>query len=257
MRVYNKNGEQMDSYPGAETYLEKALIKEGTTVNYYGKPVYMNWHNNDENKKAIFYNIGKGGYVLGYNIASLNGKGTLSVYRNSYVYDKNCKRLSTYQGSRANTLIRKGTAVNYVGKLNEMPNTDKNMPKFYYFNKAIQRLSYKMLWPTYRTIKGKQYYNIGDGGYIKAINIGYINGVLLRASEVTVTIGKAWSDDGKYYARTSKGKVTKTVLPFKEGQKIIVDRKLISGRTFWRIKGSNKYIFGPDIKTFPLQSLRY
>lgn len=64
----------MDSYPGAETYLEKALIKEGTTVNYYGKPVYMNWHNNDENKKAIFYNIGKGGYVLGYNIASLNGR---------------------------------------------------------------------------------------------------------------------------------------------------------------------------------------
>lgn len=171
MKVYNKNGEQMDSYPGAETYLEKALIKEGTTVNYYGKPVYMNWHNNDENKKAIFYNIGKGGYVLGYNIASLNGKGTLSVYRNSYVYDKNCKRLSTYQGSRANTLIRKGTAVNYVGKLNEMPNTDKNMPKFYYFNKAIQRLSYKMLWPTYRTIKGKQYYNIGDGGYIKALTL--------------------------------------------------------------------------------------
>ncbi|MDN5956424.1 MAG: SLAP domain-containing protein [Lactobacillus sp.] len=155
--VYDKNGKPLSSYPGAETYLEKAHLEEGATVNYYGKPKYMNWYHRNTNKKAVFYNIGKSGYVLGYNVVSLDDKGTLSVYRNSYVYDKNGKRLKKYQGSKSNTLIRKGTAVNYVGKLNEMPNTDKNLPKFYYFNTGIQRTADKIIWPSYHTVKGKQY----------------------------------------------------------------------------------------------------
>ncbi len=259
--VYEKNGKPLSSYPGAGTYLEKVHLEEGATVDYYGKPKYMNWYHRNTNKKAVFYNIGKGGYVLGYNVASLDDKGTLSVYRNSYVYDKNGKRLKKYQGSKSNTLIRKGTAVNYVGKLNEMPNADTNLPKFYYFNTGNQPTADKMLWPSYRTVKGKQYYNIGNGGYIKAINIGYINGKNLKASEATVVIGKPWrKDTGKYYVWKKNGdgmKLTKKTFSFKPGQKVVVDREYQVGRTYWRVKGTENYIFGPDIKTFPLQYPRY
>lgn len=45
------------------------------------------------NKKASFYNIGGNRYLLGYNVASLNDKGTLSIYRDSYIYDKTGKRV--------------------------------------------------------------------------------------------------------------------------------------------------------------------
>ncbi|GFP00171.1 SLAP domain-containing protein [Lactobacillus helveticus] len=255
--VYDKNGKPLSSYPGAGTYLEKAHLEEDATVNYYEKPKYMNWYHRNTNKKAVFYNIGKGGYVLGYNVASLDDKGTLSVYRNSYVYDKNGKRLKKYQGSKSNTLIRKGTAANYVGKLNEMPNTDKNLPKFYYFNTGIQRTADKIIWPSYRTVKGKQYYNIGNGGYIKASNIKFINGKLLYASEATITMGKSLHKNGKYLVHNSEGKLTNKRISLKEGQKITVDRMLMNGRSCWRMKGTNDYLWGSEIKKFPLQSLRY
>lgn len=259
--VYGKNGKPLASYPGAGTYLNNAFFKNGATVNYYGKPEYRNWQYKTKWKKAIFYNIGKGGYILGYNVASLDSKGTLSVYRNSYVYDKNGNRLGTYQGSKANTLIRKGTAVNYTSKLNEMPNTDKNIPAFYYFNAGAQSLSDKMMWPSYRTVKGKQYYAIGKGGYIRASNIGFINGYKLYASEATVVIGKPWrKDTKKYYIWKKNGqnmKMTGETFSFKPGRKVVVDREWQVSRTFWRVKGTENYIFGPDIEKFPLQYPRY
>ena len=255
--VYGKDGKKLNSYRGGKPYL-----KEGDEVKYYSGPLYMNKYNlrSRNYKKAIFYDIGDGGYILGYNIASMNGKGVLSVYHNAYVYYKNGKRLKKYQGSKANTLIRKGTAINYVGKINEMSNTDKDMPKFYYFNTGDQRTADKMLWVSYKTIKGKQYYNIGSGGYIKAANIAYSDGKELFADEAVVTLGKSSQGNGKYYAWKNQdyhGKITKTLLPYKEGQKVVVDRYFKDARSFWRIKGTNNYIFGPDIKKFPLQALRY
>ncbi len=256
-KIYGKDGNTLKSYPGAGLYLDDAHFKEGTTHDYYGDPVYMKWHHNDMTTKATFYNIGNGGYILGYNIASLNSKGTLSVYHNAYVYDKNGQRLKSYLGSKDHTLIRKGTAVNYVGKLNEKSDTSKKLPKFYYFNTGVQSTSDKILWPTYHTIKGKQYYNIGNGGYIKANNICYINGKELYVSEATVTIGKSLHKNGKYYIGNSKGKLTGKFLSLKEGQKVVVDRMFKKGRTFWRIKGTKDYLYGPEIKTFPRQALRY
>lgn len=257
--VYGKNGKKLDSYRGGKPYL-----KEGDKVKYYRGPLYMNkynvgWRNY---KKAIFYDIGDGGYILGYNIASMNGKGVLSVYHNAYVYDKNGKRLKKYQGSKSNTLIRKGTAVNYVGKINEMPNTDKHMPKFYYFNNDIQRESDKMLWVSYKTIKGKQYYNIGSDGYIKAANIGFINGKRLFTAEATVTLAAPdYGRRSEYYVWKSNGQFAHEVFPYKKGQKIIVDRATIGeygdGEMIYRVKGTDKYISQTDLKSDPLQSLRY
>ncbi len=257
--VYGKNGKKLNSYRGGKPYL-----KEGDEVKYYSGPLYMNKYNlrSRNYKKAIFYNIGDGGYILGYNIASMNGKGVLSVYHNAYVYDKNGKRLKKYQGSKSNTLIRKGTAVNYVGKINEMPNTDKDMPKFYYFNNYIQRESDKMLWVSYKTIKGKQYYNIGSGGYIKAANIGYINGKELFTAEATVTLGTPdYGRRSEYYVWNSKGQFTHEVFPYRKGQKIIVDRVTIGedgdGEMIYRVKGTDKYIAQSDLKSDPIQALRY
>ncbi|WP_254261276.1 hypothetical protein AAEX98_08625 [Lactobacillus helveticus] len=52
-------------------------------------------------------------------------------------------------------------------------------------------------------------------------------------------------------------KLTKNTFSFKPGQKVVVDREYQVGRTYWRVKGTENYIFGPDIKTFPLQYPRY
>lgn len=54
---------------------------------------------------------------------------------------------------------------------------------------------------------------------------------------------KATAKDGKYYARNKKEKITKTILPYKLGQKVVVDRSFQhSSKSFWRIKG-NKLLY--------------
>ena len=249
-KVYNKNGNAIVDARG-----KNIVLKEGTVAEYYGEPKYMVWRGH---KKASFYNIGGNRYLLGYNVASLNDKGTLSIYRDSYIYDKTGKRVEK------NTVLRKGTAINYVDKLNEKIETEKNLPKFYYYNMAIQRTHEGMLWVKYSVlsvkyhiINGKEYYKIANNKYIRATNIVYINGRQLFTTEATVTMGKATTKDGKYYARNMNGKITKTILPYRPGQKVVVDRSFQhSSKSFWRIKGTNYYIFGPDIKKFPIQALR-
>ena len=97
-KVYNKNGNAIVDARG-----KNIVLKEGTVAEYYGEPKYMVWRGH---KKASFYNIGGNRYLLGYNVASLNDKGTLSIYRDSYIYDKTGKRVEK------NTVLRKGTAIN-------------------------------------------------------------------------------------------------------------------------------------------------
>lgn len=259
-RVYGRNGEQLKTYKGSE---KNTFLKEGTVVKYYGLPKYMtkkltvSYASGITHVKNMFYYIGDGGYVLGYNVESLDGKGTLSVYHNAYVYDKNGKRLKSYRGSKKNTLIRKSSAINYVGKLNEMNNTSENIPDYYYFNGINQYYSTKMLWVSYHTIKGKPYYNIGNGGYIKAANIGYVNGKLLYTSEGTIVLGKPFQLDNKYHIWNKDGKMTKKILPYKKGDKITVDRWInVDGFSYFKIKGKNIYISEKDVKKKPSHSIR-
>lgn len=240
-KVYGKNGMVLKKYRGSAN---NSYLKAGTVVKYYGKPKYMN--------RKIFYYIGDEGYILGYNVESLDGAGTLSVYHNSYVYNKSGKRIK-------GILIRKGMPVKYLGKLSEKSNNSQNMPKYYYFSGYNQAVSKKMIWVKYKTINKQQYYKIARNKYIKAKNIGYINGHHLYASEGTITLGTPYiQPENKYYIWTKNGKMTKKIFSYKKGEKVVVDRWIsIDGFSFFRVKGTDYYIIGTDVKKMPIQQIRY
>lgn len=126
--------------------------------------------------------------------------------------------------------------------------------------------------------KGKQYYNIGHGGYIKAVNVNSVDGNWLYVNNATVTT-KAWSgkSNGKIPLYNGHGKTLKKTI--RSGQKIIVDEKatrpdfeaqvdidtLPGVRYFYHIKGTNEFITEYDIKgkvrqelpTYSIYSLAY
>lgn len=117
--VYDKNGKRIKS---------AGTLKKGSTVEYTGTKTI-------NGKK--YYNLGKGQYVKTANAKKVDTSAvdttpTGTLTHNSYVYDKNGKRIKS-----AKTL-KKGATIKYVGT---------------------------------KTIKGKDYYNLGNGQYIKANNV--------------------------------------------------------------------------------------
>lgn len=96
-------------------------------------------------KGKVYYNIGNGNFIKAANVATVNGKKapkvkassksklkSVTLSHNSYVYDKKGKRIKNVK------TLKKDAVVPYVGT---------------------------------KTIKGKKYYNLGKGQYIKASNV--------------------------------------------------------------------------------------
>ena len=81
-------------------------------------------------------------------------KNTIKLSHNAYVYDKNGKRLKTYMGSAKNTKIAKGITLSFSSKV---------------------------------TINKKDYYSIGNNAFIKAANVGYVNGKKVTKSAPVAT----------------------------------------------------------------------
>jgi hypothetical protein len=139
-------------------------------------------------------------------------KGTIKLSRNAYVYDKNGKRLKTYMGSSKNTVIAKGYTVKYSAK---------------------------------KTINNKEYYDLGGGAFIKAANVGYVDGKKVDGKKTTTkpapasTIAKLKSNA---YIYDAKGKTAKKKL--KKGQVVNVDQLLyIGSKLYYRISGqTNQFI---------------
>ena len=111
------------------------------------------------------------------NVNSEQGK--LILNHKTRVYNKKGKKKYSYL--KTNGLLKKGASVRYVGKIKALSDPDT---KRYSFN------NYDMNWfyLPYKTIKGKQYYNIGHGGYIKAVNVRSIDGYILCVNYDTVRI---------------------------------------------------------------------
>ena len=125
----------------------------------------------------------------------------------------------------------------------------------------------------YKTIKGKQYYNIGHGGYIKAVNVRSIDGYILCVNYDTVRIASiplsADNGNGKANLVNNKGEFTNKFV--KKGTRLVVDRRsdreelagtnkidMLDNRVLevYRIKNSkNLFVLRDDIKTQPRQSL--
>lgn len=132
--------------------------------------------------------------------ATSSKKGTIKLSRNAYVFDKDGKRLKEYMGSSKYTTIAKGITLNYNGK---------------------------------KTINGKNYYSIGNGAFIKAANVGYVDGKKVsQTNTITATIKhNAYIYNGQ--GKTDKKKV-------KKGQQVTVDQlKYIGSKLFYRLGGQS------------------
>lgn len=168
----------------------------------------------------------------------------LRLNHNSYIYDKNGKRLKTYKGKKA--IIKKSKTLSIKGKI-----TPITKIKRYFFYVYVNYDPYwKPYWLTYKKIKGNYYYSIGNKGYIKCVNVKSVNGNTLQASQATVIVKP---QIGKVaYAINSSGYIKSKT--FKKGQKLVVDDTdiFLEGLGYsYHVKGTDYWINARDLKANP------
>ena len=194
--VYNAQGKR--------TYYQgKKTLKMGATVNGTNKISTI--------KGSNYYPLTGGTYIKAANVGAINNQiqpGNLELNYNSYVYDKDGKRLTKFRGSKSNTHLLKGTPVKYSGTVEK---TDRDSKQYF----LLDDDNYNQSWLPYEKIGTKCYYNIGGGGYINAANVEKIDNKPLYTAEATVTIDAP----DKFIVGYGKEKVM-----VKPGQKVKVDR---------------------------------
>ena len=210
--VYDKNGKRLSTYRGQKAYYAKK-----STVEYTGKK-YIYQPNS-------YLNVGNGYYISTDNVNNMDGKGVLKLNSDSYVYDKNGQR-TTYNGK---SKFFKYDLVNYSGKKRTKTSADDY---YYYAGSSSKKSTIK----NYK-IKGQDYYYLGNGAYIKAINIGAINGhAVYRDGGATYVTPK--SDLFIY-----NNDLEQTTKSDEQGKKIKVDATKITGegdstQRWFRIAGT-------------------
>lgn len=212
--IYDKNGKRLISYRG-----KKAVIPANTTLKYYGTIKYIN--------HKPFYYLGAGGYVHANRIIQLNNKGTFTLLRNSYIYNSKGHRIRYVLNNRNVSVISLNIPINFVGT----PKIKKNY-RAYYFDK-----SGRFYYVPYKKIKNKYYYNIGNGGYIRANNVIRVNGYFAYKGSIKGKIG------GLYKTVTPVDKYEKDIKnakKYKKGQIVTFDARMLDGRGnyMYRIKGT-------------------
>lgn len=226
----NKNGKAVKTFRGKKyPYFSKA-----TQLKYYGKQVKI--------KNAYYYSVGSGAYIPVSDIISLNGKGTLVLNHNSYVYNK--------KGKKTGKFLRKGMLTNYVG--NKTQNDAANNLYFFESDNKYQLST--------TTIKGSQYYQIGKNQYVKVNNINSVNSKPLYFKQTTVTVKtKAYQ-----LFKSGADRALGTGKFYKKGQKLTVDQLggmdvLANGfPDAYHIKGTDYYIWARDVAPRQnLQSISY
>ena len=231
--VYNAHGKRT-YYQGQKT------LKMGTTVNGTNKISTI--------KGSNYYPLAGGTYIKAANVGAINNQiqpGNLELNYNSYVYDKDGKRLTKFRGSKSNTHLLKGTPVKYSGTVEK---TDRDSKQYF----LLDDDNYNQSWLPYEKIGTKYYYNIGGGGYINAANVEKIDNKPLYTAEATVTINAPM----KFVVGYGKEKVM-----VKPGQKVKVDRVSLiqydpSTVVCFRLSGTKTGFFAKKIaKKQPRQKL--
>ena len=224
-KVYDRNGHPLKSYNNGKPHFSR-----GAKINYYGDVVYIK-------NKPYFY-IGNGGYILAVNVAVLNNKTTLSLNHNSYVYDRNGNRIIHFNHDKQKTVLRYEIPINVPGKLKKV--TSQN--PFYYVIKNNE----KYYLPA-KKIKGKYFYYIGNGGYVRAYNVTAIDNNFNYPKYISVPLVK-------------REGIKDSFPLFDKNQKLIKKRYHISpkvkvnsiineaDRFYFRIQGTNDFIPGDYIK---------
>ena len=217
---------------GKRTYYNgKGTLRMGTTVNGNAKTTSINGKS--------YYPLTGGAYVKAANVGVVNKQvqdGNLELNYNSYVYDKNGKRLYKFRGSKKNTHLRKGTPLKYSGSVEKI---DRNSKQYFLVNDD----NYNQSWLPYKKIGGKYYYNIGAGGYVNAANVGQIDNKPLYTTDVSVKVNTTSA------IRVGTGKERTSIKP---GEKVKVDRvsQVLSGpsyRASYRISGTKTGFFATSI----------
>ncbi|WEV51387.1 hypothetical protein OZX69_01285 [Lactobacillus sp. ESL0731] len=162
----------------------------------------------------------------------------------SRVYNKYGQKLWSYRGKSSLITSKSIKVAKQV-----VPTTDPRSKNYSFHDE-----NWDWYYLPYKMIKGKTYYSIGHGGYIKAANVTKINGQALLANQATIKLTKKMFDDQKantikvYDADLGK-KVAKHFTP---GQKVVVDAvtngsdidyQIDEGYSImYRIKGSNQFL---------------
>ncbi|MBI0033651.1 MULTISPECIES: SLAP domain-containing protein [Lactobacillus] len=182
----------------------------------------------------------------------------LTLNHRTRIYNKKGKKVYSYL--RANGLLQKGSSIQYAGKV--QTTTDAMAERY-----SFHDINWNWFYLPYVTIKGKEYYNIGHGGYIKVVNVAKINGNDLYTNEASVTT-KLWSTQTKIPLYDNQGKQLDKYLS--GGQKIVLDKETNSEefgpkrintppaiQKLYRIKGTDEFIGNVYIKTTPRQLLPF
>ena len=181
----------------------------------------------------------------------------LTLNHKTRIYNKKGQKLYSYL--RGNALLKKGATIKYTATPKAIgdPST-----KRYSFHDD----EWNWFYLPYKTIKGKEYYSIGHGGYVKAVNVDKINGNFLYVDEVAATTQKSFSSSSKINLYDEHGKQLNKYL--KTGQKVIIDRRVNiddfdemkdygnGGDYFYRIKGKNEFISFRNVKLKLRQTLQ-
>ncbi|WP_338207093.1 SLAP domain-containing protein [Lactobacillus juensis] len=170
-----------------------------------------------------FYNLGHNYYVKNADILEVKGhnikKGKLVLSHNSLIYTKT--------GKATGKKLRTDAIVKYQGKAKTATKT----PKYFYYLNDLDRYFKPRYIPTHK-IKGKYYYSLGHNRYIKAANVGYINGHIARYNGVSsATVLRNTSSTTVNYSAAKR--------KLKKGQKIKLDLTVIP----YEIDGFEGYIY--------------
>lgn len=225
--VYDKNGKKLKTYLG-----RSANLKKGSVIKYAGSTTYT--------IPVSYFNIGNGRYIRAGYVQEYNGRPVLTLNHNTFVYNKNGKRIS-YQGQ---SKLRKGQVVTTTSKIRTAKSSDQN----YFYASADYTDKNKLAFDTVK-IKGPDYLAIGNGGYIKIANVITANGMILfTKGPITITLP---NNENIY---NSDFEETKKQIP--AGQKIVLDKVVISHKIsdpqlYFRVQGTDELIYWGDLGEYP------
>lgn len=216
-------------------------LRKGQSLKYYGAPkTDLNANEGGNYFPSLQFNIGNGNYVSLDYVKQISGPQWLTVVNNSYLYNKNGKKLATK--------IKRWENLAYPGKIK--PATNQR----FYFN-----LSQKKYIP-YRYYKNVPYYNLGKGHYVRVSDIGFVNGNALIAKNGQTT-GIVSTNNARTYTSSEDYANSKYMAPtaryLNKGQKFTFDKAVTFSTQlvdadhdpcdYYRIKGTNLYISGNDL----------
>ncbi|GAA3637384.1 SLAP domain-containing protein [Lactobacillus hamsteri] len=232
--VYDVNGKRLKSYRSG-----KAYIKAHTPFRYVGKTSYY--------LPQAYFRIGTNAYIRASYVSQMNGKSILTLNSNTYIYDKNGKRIKNFNGQ---SKLLKESVVTTTSKVRDATSSSQ-----YYFYKNNKNSSTAKSTFATKKIKGQDYFAIGNGGYIKAANVITANGMILfNKGPITVTLPRQLTIYNSKFKETSKILKAGTKVKL---SKTIYDNSLSDPQLYFKISGKDQYLYWGDAGEYPDRAANY